>query len=42
MRELSATVIASALIAMAVLLTNYWVLVRASDAVQSLMRATAG
>jgi len=39
MRELTASVIVSVLIAVAVLLTNYWVLVRADDAVQSLMRS---
>jgi hypothetical protein len=42
MRELTATVIASVLIGVAVLLTNYWALVRAGDAVQSLMRSTGG
>jgi hypothetical protein len=41
MREFSTTIIASALIAVVVLLANYWVLVRAGDAVQSLMRTTA-
>jgi hypothetical protein len=40
MRELTATLIASAFIAAAVLAVNYWALARASDAVQLLMRAT--
>ena len=39
MRELTASVIATALMAVAVLLANYWVLVRAGDAVHSLMRS---
>jgi len=39
MRELTATVIASALIAVAILLANYWVLVPAGDAVHSLVRS---
>jgi hypothetical protein len=38
MRDLTASIIASALLAAAVLLTNYWVLVRAGDAVKSLMQ----